>query len=323
MVDSAQTATRWLFPIYTNELNWMFCWSYVMVEKSLYEPSALKTGDKLKMIRQSKLEDIYNTPLTQRKKYVFYVAMTVMTLLRLGLNFSGLWMLTSALSNIAPRDSKDYTDMTNLPYMYTTYTFDQLSESREAWISGIIFATSTVIHFLMYAIHRFHIIKLTTNDASDGDWGYVYFWFAHVGLLNWLFDIPGINVPTVKFPHVIVILLNLTALLIFICTIYFEKPIITAWGCYAPGTSILDLKYGVCPAFINDPFQPDTPVCDQPGVRCGEGAVRWHHILNTTIVRSFVISSLSFIIYFISISAKIDYYSLSNRLVMQTSNKRV
>ena len=122
MVDSAKTATRWLFPVYTNEINWLFCWSYVMIEKSPYEPSLMSTSDKLKLISTTKLDDVYKSPLTQRKKYVFYIAMTVLTILRLGLNFSAVWLLTSALSNIAPTDDTDFTPMTNLPYMYTTYT---------------------------------------------------------------------------------------------------------------------------------------------------------------------------------------------------------
>jgi len=320
MVDSARVATRWLFPVYTNELNWMFCWSYLMVEPATYEPSTLTWREKKRKFKESKLKDAHTTPLTPRKYYVFYVTMTAITMLRLLLNFAALWLFTSALGDIYPR-SDDHTPMTDLPYDYTMYTFHRLHEMKKVWWAGMLFAASTVLHVIAYIIHRFHLVKLTTKNDTD-EFNSMAFWFAHVGLLNWLLDIPGISVPTVRLPHVIVIILNATAALLFFCTVYFEKPIITAWGCYAPGTALVDLKYGVCPAFINDPFQPDTPVCDQPGVRCGEGAIRWKNILNETITRTFFISFISITIYFLGVASKVDYYNLSNRLVIETYNNK-
>lgn len=72
---------------------------------------------------------------------------------------------------------------------------------------------------------------------------------------------------------------------------------------------------GLCPAFINDPFNAHPPVCDQPGTRCGEEAIRWKSMYNQTIVETFLVSMASFCLYLISVGAKSKFYRLSRELV--------
>ena len=89
---------------------------------------------------------------------------------------------------------------------------------------------------------------------------------------------------------------------------------INAWGCYAPGTSIEDLKFGLGPSFISDPEDPLPPVCDQPGVRCGEEAVRWNNVFGNLRHETFFVMMVSFTLYMLTIPAKTKFYVLSRNL---------
>lgn len=121
-------------------------------------------------------------------------------------------------------------------------TFHVLRLHPLAKIGGWCLLASTGLHMVMYSSHRYHLIRLLHNGDDSRAFSTPAFWFAHIGLLNWLLDLPGFRVPTVRNVHILVILINLTAGLVFFCTYYFQKPFVLAWGCYAPGTSILDLK---------------------------------------------------------------------------------
>ena len=92
---------------------------------------------------------------------------------------------------------------------------------------------------------------------------------------------------------------------------------INAWGCYAPGTSYVDLKFGVCPTFLDDPRNPLPPVCDQAGTRCGEEAVRWNNVFGDLRHETFFVMMVSFTVYMLTIPAKTKFYVVSRDLVLK------
>ena len=92
---------------------------------------------------------------------------------------------------------------------------------------------------------------------------------------------------------------------------------INAWGCYAPGSSIEDLNYAVCPSFLNDVDDVLPPVCDQPGVRCGEEAIRWNSMFGKLCHETFFVMIISFTLYMLTIPAKTKFYTLSRDLVLE------
>lgn len=139
--------------------------------------------------------------------------------------------------------------------------------------------------------------------------------------MNWLLDVPGFRVPTVFWPHVIIVVFNLTAGLVMFLIFYFREPITLAWGCYAPGSTIQDLKYGLCPSFINDEQNAHPPVCDEPGTRCGEELIRWKTIFNDLLVDTALCAFASFSLYIITVPAKTKFYVLSRGLVYVEHNK--
>jgi hypothetical protein len=111
------------------------------------------------------------------------------------------------------------------------------------------------------------------------------FALCHVGLLNWLFDIPA---PKTDCARVIRVLLNITATSAIALGLLLASPLERAWGCY--GEASLDaLTLGYCADhFITEVIDGvpegmrwyDLPACYTPlsiATRCG------HRDLNTNI----------------------------------------
>lgn len=260
---------------------------------------------------------LYKSTLNDRKYYAFYVGMTALTLTRLLLNFSGFFLILTAIDDYAPNEN-DYSENADLPYEYATQTFYVLQSHYLAKIAGWLFLASTFLHVAAFLAHK-HFLMIEFHSATEKDiFSVPDYWFGHLSLLNWIFDIPGIGVPTSRLIHIVIILINFTAGVVFAVAYWLEEPMTLAWGCYQPGTHIADMKYGLCPAYINDPQNAHPPVCDQPGVRCGEEEIRWKTILKHTLAHSGFILSISLAIYITSVAAKSQFYKLSQDLVRDT-----
>lgn len=262
---------------------------------------------------------LYESPLGGRKYYIFYVGMTLITLCRLLLNFAGFWLVLWAIRDYAPHET-DYTEDADLPYEYTLQTFAVLGSHPLARVGGWCFLASTVLHIVAYSAHKNLLIRRLHHGEADKALSVPAFWAGHVSIINWLLDIPGIGVPTAVWLHILILLINFTAGLIFFCALWFEKPLTLAWGCYAPGTPIAEFKYGLCPQYIDDPQNAHPPVCDQPGVRCGEEGVRWNNMMRHTIIHTGFVLTISLALYLSSVSAKARFYMLSRDLVRDLSS---
>ena len=272
----------------------------------------------VKNLSQNK-KTLYQSALSGRKYYAFYVGMTILTILRLILNFTGFFLIYTAISDYAPHEN-DYSESADLPYEYATQTFYVLQTNYLSTIAGWCFLASTFLHVAAYIAHKHFLILQLNSNKPKASFSVPDFWIGHISILNWVFDLPGIGVPTSTLTHIVIILINISAGLIFAAALWMEKPITLAWGCYQPGTSIIDLKYGLCPSYINDPQNAHPPVCDQPGVRCGEAEIRWKTILKQTLAQSGFILSISVAIYLTSVSAKSQFYMLSQDLVQDTTD---
>ena len=117
---SAATATRWLLTVYTNELNWLFCWSYWLVEPAQYVPSDETFLQRLRnwwhTIKSSKkTESHLMSPITKRKYFAFYAAQTFIAVTRLALNLTGFMLILDAIGDTSP-SSTDQSVEANLPY---------------------------------------------------------------------------------------------------------------------------------------------------------------------------------------------------------------
>lgn len=334
MVDptSSSAATHWLFCLYTNEFNWLFCWSYfTMVTPTAYSPPATSFNERfsswLKMVKDPTLRNarLYEAPLSNRKYYIFYASMSAITILRLALNFAGFMLVLLSLYDYAP-NLNDYSENADLPYEYTMQTFRVLESHHLAKIGGWCFLASTILHVVAYLVHKNMLMRLLHHGSPDEAFSVPHYFAGHISIINWLLDVPGFYVPTTTWIHILILLINLTAGFIFFCALWFEKPMTLAWGCYAPGTRIRDLSYGLCPQYINDPQNAHPPVCDQPGVRCGEEGIRWKNLMRESIIQTGFIMVVSLALYLTSISARSRFYILSRDLVSdiaETNKKNV
>ena len=121
-MSNAETATRWLLTVYTNELNWLFCWSYWLIEPCKYVAPDETLGERFsrwwKTVRSAKeTERHLSSPVSKRKYFAFYVAQTILALTRLVLNFVGFMLILDSIRNVSPQ-SKDENVEANLPYQY-------------------------------------------------------------------------------------------------------------------------------------------------------------------------------------------------------------
>ena len=69
------------------------------------------------------------------------------------------------------------------------------------------------VHFVQYAVHRYHLINCVPSSSEERaaeaelkPWAY---WLAHVSIINFSIDFPGLMMPDVKFSNTLIILINL------------------------------------------------------------------------------------------------------------------
>ena len=93
------------------------------------------------------------------------------------------------------------------------------------------------------------------------------FLVAHVGVINFFFELPGRGIKAVQIARALQLALTLTIGIVFAFTFFTITPLEDAWGCYAPGhvVSLGSYKYGTCP-----PPNTLTTACRfKPTVQCG------------------------------------------------------
>jgi hypothetical protein len=186
-----------------------------------------------------------------------------------------------------------------------------LFQSSSAKMGWYCFLASLFVHFVMYALHRTHLMRsLTSPEAFGTDAMVQPVWYAaaHISIVNFAIYLPAWPVPAVRLSKYLVLILNATAGIVLVATVTLEHPMERAWGCYPPGTKLADLKFGLCPAFSDNPQDAYAAVCTQPGVRCGFEELRWRNVMGHEISIASTLVSLSAIIYLTSIFDEIKYY---------------
>ena len=133
------------------------------------------------------------------------------------------------------------------------------------WVDSLV---SMIVVLALLLASAFLWIVTAIQEPTTPDWLEKA---AYISIVNWSVDLPGISMlmagkPISRIPTIVILILNVVAGGILAFVELAVTPIRNAWGCYPPGSSLRDLKYGVCPKF-HDHTEP-TPVCDQPGVTC-------------------------------------------------------
>lgn len=155
------------------------------------------------------------------------------------------------------------------------------------WVTGLILlAVSLFLWGLTYIKYRKKIP------------GQIVYRLAHLGICNYVFDLPDLGIPSNFLAAFIIRAINIclgvyTAILLIII-----GPIRDAYGCYPSSAGIADLKYGECPK--GNEF---SPMCGQSGFSCGE-----HHSVGLS-------EELHYLMWPLIISALLYIGFIRNRII--------
>jgi hypothetical protein len=138
-------------------------------------------------------------------------------------------------------------------------------------------ALLTLLPSLAAWITLFTLCKHAKTDPIEARHVNTAFGLCHVGVLNWLLDIPAGHTDCAR---VVRILLNLTAAGAFTLGILLASPLERAWGCYGD-VDVYKLTQGYCAdhyvfaevdGVVSGPHWYDLPACYTPlsvATRCG------------------------------------------------------
>lgn len=183
--------------------------------------------------------------------------------------------------------------------------------------AAITTGVSVLLWFFMFVV----IEKVPfTYKLSDDAYIYNAWSLAHVGAINWAFDVPGAGCKQTKVSHVFIILLNLAAAAAVTLGIFIAPPLAKAWGCYGKSSSITDLTSGPCAAYFNlcpnekNTYCPDfsVPACLLPSTTVNCGADMLDESIATEfkpfITAGFAICASSFALYIITFETKYNTF---------------
>jgi hypothetical protein len=235
--------------------------------------------------------------------------------LRLATNCTALWLMWAAVAQVAPATNEgDHRAATH----YAGQTIHALATNRMAQYAAWMMLGSTALWMMAYAHHRHHLIRIALHDTASIDTKVPHslYTLCHVSILNFALDIPDLHVPTNMFSHYVILALNVVAGSVFVVAFTLQQPMAFAWGCYAPNTPIKDLDFGVCPRFIDNAQDVLPPVCDQPGVLCGEGVQVWKGLFAHDIHVAGSMVFASFLLYLpLTLDARVRFYETEHSLL--------
>jgi hypothetical protein len=164
---------------------------------------------------------------------------------------------------------------------------------------------------VVYIVERRHFHSDQIEFFSDKE--RLLFALAHLGVINFVLDIPGLQGKSMKLQHIIILLLNFGALAVVVFGYLYIDTFDRAWGCYrchGKGYDIYSFKSGYCASYtnywtpnngntgmdnlmvVNNAFKSDNPK-ENPCVRTADpaGAYRasmpqWWHAASIMIVIS-------------------------------------
>ena len=162
--------------------------------------------------------------------------------------------------------------------------------ARPAWI---FLAVSAGLHLVSYLHHRIHLHVLERPLPINRG----LYAVAHVGVLNFVLDLPGRRIPDVRGSHVVILLGGLiTGVYLFFVYITLV-PLDDAWACYDPAvSSVLDYSHGLC---------SNPNICLEASIDCD----RKKTAMSAAQAAAEQIVSGLLVVYFLSIPSKIAYYT--------------
>lgn len=292
-------AVKWLLSLYTSEI-FFFLHLPLFVELPAGDRVPPKKDDTNLSSRLGRIAYIRNGRHYPRQWF-----QPLIFLLRTGLNLACLYFLFYDL-----RTSSIWTgsELHKITTIFTNYS------AIGVWC----FVASLLLYVISYLHQRYHLVSEQEKNPGIVEIPTRLYWFSHLSILNFSLDFPGASVPAAQVSRAIVCIINVIAVLIVLFVVFFEEPFLEAWDCYAAGTPIDGHEYGLCPAFLH---RDVSPVCDQPGIRCGRERTMAHAEFQSSLETAHLFLSFSFAVYLTSITTKINYWKTITAEVIVNTKK--
>jgi hypothetical protein len=152
---------------------------------------------------------------------------------------------------------------------YISQTVLGLYHSPYKIAMGVLFAISSLLWIGAGVDMQVHV---ATNQPPLPK---LLFFFAHLSIINFVFDIVDHRVAGNFYVRIYLVLSNLVVGSMLTVLLVVQRPLILGWGCYPDGTLVKDLKYGLCFAYDGDSERVLGPACAEDGNVCGEEEIRW------------------------------------------------
>lgn len=265
-------ATRWISLFFTSEISFL-----------LHLPMYLVPRDE---------DSTYNKVITVTAVVRRFIHITIGSL------------IAAALWNIAPASTPEEAHLST----YMSQTTYGLTHSRYTMPMWILAGISTVMWIFASVYTRRHFAALHAKSPVPIPELYR---LAHIGLINFAFDLADVKVPTNIVTRVGIILTNCTVGIYLTILIVITRTLILFWGCYPFGTSLAGLEYGPCFQYDGEAQRVPGQACDQPGIICGNEKIRWQRLYADEIHTLIVVVWIAFLIYLVfTYRTRVEYFKM-------------
>ena len=285
--EEERRSVKWLLSLYTSEFFFFFHIPlFVELPAGIREPPS--ASDETLFSRLGRIAYIRNG-----RHYPKPWFQLVIFILRSGLNLACLIFLFYDL-----RHSKIWEGS-------KLHEIGKIFTGFYSTIGWYCFLASLGLYIISYLHQRYHLTREASSNPGFVEIPIKLYWLSHLSIINFSLDFPGASVPSVRVSRAIICLINIIAVIVVVFTVLFEERFIEAWDCYPAGTPYADHQYGLCPMYLG---RTVSPVCDQPGIRCGRERLMAHTEFQSSLSLAHMFLTVSFAIYIISITTKITYW---------------
>ena len=120
-----------------------------------------------------------------------------------------------------------------------------------ASVAGAVYVAEYIFVYIQWRLGVRETLERGKKPQMSAENKVLYI-LAHLSIVNFLLDVCGANVKTLKAQHIIILVGNVVAAIIVVIGYLLVDPYQRAWQCHPPGNrTFADLKYGMCPQWTD------------------------------------------------------------------------
>jgi len=187
------------------------------------------------------------------------------------------------------------------PHTFITAMIDSNYQS----LAFILFVISTILWLFTNTYIHYH-----TKDVPLAFNSIIYY-IAHFSIVNFIFDISSIGMPSTRIPYKISIILNLIIAIGLIKFIFVDEVLNDAWGAYNPiyYPNITTYIYGMAPTGRD---ASRSPFWNNPNMIRGQAERDNISDIDTFVHFTIILLFVKLVVYFISIPSEVEFYIINN-----------